>query len=108
MNLRIIQLEQKEWALKNFGDKPSWQPLIGVMEELGELCHAYLKREQGIRGTAESHEEEARDAVGDIVIYLLDFCNREHLDLQSVIQDTWAEVKKRNWREDPLNGKEKE
>ena len=106
MNLRIIQLEQKEWALRNFGDKPSWHPLLGIAEEVGELCHGYLKREQGIRGTAENHAEEIKDAVGDIQIYLIDFCNREHLDLQSIIQETWAEVKKRNWKENPETGKE--
>lgn len=105
MNLRLIQLEQREWATKNFGDKPSWHPLLGAVEELGELAHAFLKREQGIRGTTESHTEDIRDAIGDITIYLLDFCNREGLDLQSIIQDTWAEVKQRDWKANPLNGR---
>ena len=75
--LQEIQIEQRAWSLKNFGEHPSWHPLMGIMEELGELAHAFLKREQGIRGTREEHDAAIKDAIGDVMIYLMDFCSCE-------------------------------
>ena len=70
--LREIQVEQHAWSLKNFGPHGPDDPLDGLIEEFGELHHAVLKRRQGIRGTAEEHDAAERDALGDMVIYLLD------------------------------------
>ena len=70
-----VKVEQREWSLRNFGRHPAADPAIGVVEELGELAHAVLKKRQGIRGTTEEHDAAARDAVGDIAIYLLDVVN---------------------------------
>lgn len=98
--LQDIQKEVYQWSKQNFGDQPSWRPLLGIGEELGELNHAYLKRAQGIR-TNEDHEEGIRDAVADIMIYLCDFCSRENIDLEEELIATWDRVKKRNWKENP-------
>ncbi len=68
ITLRKLQEEQKPWVIHNFGDRPSWMPLLGLMEELGELAHAHLKEAQGIR-LEENHIENAKDAVADIVIF---------------------------------------
>ena len=100
--LRKLQKEQKPWVEHNFGDRPSWQPLLGVAEEVGELCHAFLKRAQGIRNT-ENHTENIKDAVADIVIYLSDFCNAEGIDFETTVQETWDKVKNRDWKKDPDN-----
>jgi len=94
-----IQAENKEWAWRNFGGSDvaaPWQPLLGAVEELGELAHAYLKRHQGIR-LDENHTDAIKDAVGDIVIYLMDFCNREEIDLIECVETAWNEVKQRDW-----------
>jgi NTP pyrophosphatase (non-canonical NTP hydrolase) len=91
-----IQVEQRIWAEKNFGDVPSWQPLLGVVEELGELAHAYLKNTQKIR-MEEDHKANMVDAIGDTVIFLLDFCNREKILLSDALETTWSVVKKRDW-----------
>ena len=69
MTIKQIQQEQKAWVRHNFGDRPSWQPLLGVAEELGELSHAHLKHVQGIR-VNENHTAKKKDAIGDLVIYL--------------------------------------
>lgn len=98
--LRRVQDEQRPWVKHNFGDRPSWMPLLGVMEELGELAHAHLKREQGIR-TNEDHDAKARDAVADIVIFLADYCSATGIDLESVVLETWEQVKQRDWKADP-------
>ena len=36
---------------------------LWFMEEVGELAHAYLKMEQGIRGNADEHTANMKDAV---------------------------------------------
>lgn len=98
--LRRLQDEVGEWSRENFGDQPSYRPLLGAVEEVGELAHAHLKREQGIR-TNEDHRRKQLDAIGDIVIYLADYCSREGICLRAAIQDTWRLVAQRNWKKDP-------
>lgn len=101
--LSKIQEEHLDWSLHNFGEAPIWMSLVGLTEELGELSHAYLKHIQGIRNN-ENHVEKMQDAIGDIVIYLIDFCNKCGFDLSHIIERTWSEVKKRDWRKYPENG----
>jgi len=104
--LADIQTEQRLWSLRNFGGHPAWHPLLGIQEEAGELAHAFLKRTQGIRKN-QNHDAAIRDAVGDIVIYLMDFCSCEGIDLQEAIEGAWDTVRKRNWKADPTSGAEK-
>lgn len=67
--------ERDEWVARNFppyeGEIPGNDSILGVMEELGELAHAHLKAKQGIRGTQAEHDAAAKDAIGDITVYLL-------------------------------------
>ncbi len=84
------------WAKHNFGNPEAWECLLGLQEELGELSHAYLKRAQNIR-MEEDHNDNIRDSVGDIIIFLLDFCRRENLNLERCLIDTWDKVSKRDW-----------
>ena len=100
--LKKLQEEQKPWVKHNFGDRPSWQPLLGIVEELGELAHAHLKDAQGIR-TKEDHFKNKKDAIADIIIYLADYCNAEGIDLESTVQSVWDVVKKRDWKKNPDN-----
>lgn len=100
-----IQEDQREWVRHNFGDRPAWHPLLGVQEEVGELAHAFLKREQGIRGTKQEHDEAIRDAVADIVIFLMDFCSASGIDLEAQVAATWEQVRLRDWRKDPAGGR---
>jgi NTP pyrophosphatase (non-canonical NTP hydrolase) len=93
-----------EWSEHNFPGRPAHQPLLGVGEELGELYHAHLKREQGIRGSDAEHAAGIEDAVADIVIFLADFCNAEGIDLEATVERVWdTEVKPRDWRPDTLD-----
>ena len=98
--LKKMQEEQKPWVKHNFGDRPSWMPLLGVVEELGELAHAHLKKAQGIR-VNENHDENIKDAVADIVIFLADYCSSVGIDLEKVVQETWDKVKQRDWKANP-------
>jgi len=102
--LKQLQSENAVWSLKNFGTQPYWHPMLGVVEEVGELSHSLLKLEQGIRGDHAKHEEEAMDAVGDIVVYLANLCNIRGWNFQAIVTNVWAEVKKRNWVENKDDG----
>jgi len=92
-----LQADHKAWADRNFPNADPVDAVLGVAEEVGELCHAILKQRQGIRGTHEEHEAKAKDAVGDIVIYLLDVCTRRGWSFAEIVAETWAEVRKRDW-----------
>lgn len=113
-----IQEEIRAWARSQFGDNVSLDDtspsfgsplgslpaLMGIAEELGELFHAVAYRHQG-RGYSNPQEHRAAkmDAVGDLMIYLLDYCSREKFDLLQVVRDTWEKVCKRRqatWLED--------
>jgi NTP pyrophosphatase (non-canonical NTP hydrolase) len=102
--LSDMQREQSEWTAHNFPNKKPHHPLIGAMEELGELAHAHLKAEQGIRGTPEEHHAAKEDAIADVIIYLLDYCNQNGIELEETLWRVWEQVKQRDWRKDPMKG----
>ena len=81
MNFFEIQSDLHVWQHTNFGDGKPRHAIIGVGEEVGELLHAVLKMSQGIRGDQQSHFVEIRDAVGDIVVYTVDFARRSGLGM---------------------------
>lgn len=105
-NLLVLQDEAKEWQAKNFKDAKSYQPLLGLVEEVGELSHAHLKAEQNIR-TKDNHFAEKVDAVGDIVVFLAHYCVLNGISLHSAVMDTWHVVKDRDWIKFPQNGRAK-
>lgn len=101
-DLKDFQDGVGRWSEKNFGDQPSSNPLLGVVEEVGELSHAHLKGLQGIRHTPDEIKAMKVDAVGDIMVYLADYCHREGIDLEQAVIDTWQKVSKRDWVENPM------
>lgn len=105
MTFRYLQEAQKEWCNYNFPNQTPHAALLGMMEELGELSHAVLKEQQGIRGTPEEHKAAKEDAIGDIVIYMADFCTKHGLDFQKCVEDAWAEVSQRDWIKYPKDGR---
>ena len=105
IDLDALQDQLSAWVKHNFGGGDATKPILGAMEELGELCHAHLKQQQGIRGTSTEHEAAARDAVGDIVIYLIDYCNERGWRMADILAETSAEVLVRDWKLYPSTGK---
>ena len=104
-DFKSLQMTIDTWARRNFGNaRVPYHPLLGVGEEVGELMHAHLKMEQGIRGTKEEHREAAKDAIGDIVIYLADYCNLNDYDLDECINIALKEVQGRDWNKHKING----
>jgi NTP pyrophosphatase (non-canonical NTP hydrolase) len=101
--LQIIQQEHKKWELHNFPDVTTDDLLLGIMEELGELCHSHCKMKFNIR-TNENYEEGLQDAIGDIVLFLMGYCSLMGYNLQAIIEKTWDEVKQRDWVKYPEKG----
>lgn len=99
-----LQLEVGEWSRKNFPNNRQDNPFYGVVEEVGELAHALLKQDQGIRGTFEEHTNDAKDAVGDILVYLADFCERRNWSMQEIVEEVWGKVKQRDWTKNQKDG----
>ena len=71
--LSEIQAELKVWTEYNFGKQEPIIPIMGMIEELGELTHAHLKELQGIRKS--DFLADKKDAIADITIYLLNYFN---------------------------------
>lgn len=106
MNIAQLQDEVTRWAQRNFPDAKPHQPLLGLSEEVGELCHAHLKMEQGIRGSAEEHRDAKEDAVGDVMVFLMHYCSLNGIDAQTAIMRTWDAVRKRDWTANKQDGGE--
>lgn len=104
LDLDDLQAEIFSWQTKNFGDQPAHRSFFGVVEEVGELSHAILKHEQAIRGTPEEHVAAAKDAIGDAMIFLLNYCSAHGYSLAKILRETWAEVSQRDWIKFPGNG----
>ena len=60
------------------------------------MPESHLKEEQGIRNTNNFYESK-KDAVGDIIIYLADYCNQNSINMQVALETTLVEVLKRDW-----------
>ena len=99
-----LQSRLHKWRVRNFPDADAEQQLLGIVEEVGELAHAFLKGKQGIRGTRQSHSSEEMDAVGDILIYLAGFCSYRGYDMNGIYVFTTNKVMARDWIKYPFDG----
>lgn len=105
LSLAEIANEVARWQSYNFEQSGGNAAFKGIVEELGELAHANLKAEQNIRGD-QSHRLDEIDAVGDLLIYLCDYCNQRNIDIAAALSDTWSSVRERDWIRFPTNGKD--
>jgi NTP pyrophosphatase (non-canonical NTP hydrolase) len=110
LTLRGLQKQQAEWEARNFPREAGihlygYRALLGVAEEAGELAHAHLKGEQGIRHAPQEIVNLKLDAIGDIVVYLAKYCTHEGFDLELAVERAWANtVSKRDWAANPMTG----
>lgn len=78
------------------------EQMLNLVEEVGELARALLKRKQGIRGTREEWDTEVHKEIGDVFISLLAVAHHEGLEALRCAADRWWDVKQRNWTTDPI------
>lgn len=89
--LDVIHREIMPWRNHNFPDFTATDQLLGVIEEVGELAHSYLKGKQKIRGTIEEHDANGMDAVGDTLIYLFGYMQFHELSVEMVLSRALAD-----------------
>lgn len=123
MSFNDLQNQIKSWGEYNFPNKMAYMPLIGAIEEVGELeeedndskhlfelfkslskmCHAQLKIDQKVR-INENHRKNIADGIADCIIFLTDYATQHDLKMQDLIEETWNKVKQRDWKKFPVNG----
>lgn len=69
-----LKKEVGEWSEENFPGQPVVNPFMGSSEEAGELAECL--------DADSSPDDEELDAVGDILVYMADFCYKRDLDYQ--------------------------
>jgi NTP pyrophosphatase (non-canonical NTP hydrolase) len=101
-----MQRDHKEWLSHNFPNQHPVDGFLGMVEEVGELAHALLKHIQSIRGMTETAVTNAavEDALGDLFIYMMSFCNTNGYNLEAAIVHTWEKVRERDWQANPVDG----
>jgi hypothetical protein len=73
-SFKQLQEEQKPWTKHNFGDRPSWMPLMGVIEEIGEMMEALIAED----------EEAFQDGIADCIVFMSDFCIAMEFDFEEI------------------------
>lgn len=76
--LQMLQQEAAEWTLRNFPGQKPYQPLFGVVEEVGELAEA-------LGGNA---QEAIFDAVADLYVFGANYCTHMGWNLAEVEADS--------------------
>ena len=99
-----------DWQRGQFGEHygTGYRNLLGLAEEVGELCHAHLKGEQGIRHTHEEILLMKKDAIGDVAVFLFAYCDSQSISFVECLESVWNELQGRDWKNDPMNGKSTE
>lgn len=75
-----LQTEVGEWSKENFPGQPDVNPFLGSAEEAGELAEV-IRMDQ-------NPDKEELDAVGDILVYLADFCSKRDLEYQRAYEES--------------------
>lgn len=97
--IRQIQQEQVSWVRHNFGDRPAWMPLLGIVEEVGELEEA-----QSFFLPTITTEEEIKKGHAELSVYhyqgvperAIGPADAEHADKLKVWRDTQGSMLERN------------
>jgi len=102
MNIEDYQFEVEKWVEHNFGKGTPMSAVVGLAEEVGELCRAILKQYQQVRGSYTEWQEEIKKELGDVFIKICDVANEADIDLSTGIKSRWTEVKKRDFKANPI------
>lgn len=76
--MRDVQEQQRPWVKWNFGDRPAEQPLLGIIEEFGELAATNY-----VIGDCAA---ERADAIADAMIFICDYASAMGLDAGAFVE----------------------
>ena len=99
--LDALQDRFDEWSRRNFGELPDTFHITKLFEEAGEAAHAVVRlyhQEQGKKVNPKS-EEMLRDALGDVMVVLMNLANNHGWSLSEIIQEVADEVLARDYSE---------
>src|SRR3990172_3730987 len=96
--LKHLQGEVYAWHCNNFGDAAPFEMLMGLTYEIGKLGKYELQAMQGLVKVEADHNARIRDALGDAVIYIMQYCSSRGWSLADVLELTWAAVSRRDWK----------
>lgn len=102
--LSDFQKAHRAWLDANYPSQLPEVPVVGMIEEAGELLHCTLKMlETQCWGEDKRYPpnkllEEAEDAVGDCIIYACSMCNAMCWDFEAV----WRDADRLNSYEPPI------
>lgn len=107
VDLVAIQAEQIAWSERNFGKQHERYPLLGMIEEILEFDSAWKDMDVACTFDTppvsewEKLQANILDAVGDIAIYMLDYCGKRGLELNSLwVERLFLDDKmSRNWHD---------
>jgi NTP pyrophosphatase (non-canonical NTP hydrolase) len=105
ITIDVAQAIVKDWSYRNFGDETECTPevaALGLIEEVGEVTRALVKRSQGIRGTHAEWTAELAKELADVLIKVLDVGSRLGINVEDAFHERWAVVGARDWRADPV------
>jgi hypothetical protein len=71
---------------------------------IGQLCHAHLKLDEGIRGRPEQHLRDADMCLRGLMRYLVVVAVQHDLSLPDVVESVWLKVRQRDWQAYPGTG----
>jgi len=104
--LRVLQARLKNWEQEQMTSS-TLITTLGIVGEIGELAHAVVKYQQGVRGiTGKKLREIAEDALVDALIFILATATHLDIDLQDALNKISEKVLARNWREWPEDADE--
>lgn len=90
-----FQREIGSWALRNFPNDTRTDVCLGLVEEVGELCRATLKKAQGVRGREQAWEDQIRHEIPDVFIKLCHLAEVYGYDLETLAHQKWGIVQLR-------------
>lgn len=97
--INTVQAQFKEWSQKNFGPLPDTFHITKLTEEVGEAAHAVVRlyhQSQGKKVNPKS-EDNLKDALGDIMIILMNLANNHGWSLATIFRETANEVLARDY-----------
>ena len=85
IDLRYLQREvYQNKVRRNFNVTDVGKEIVLMVEELGELAHAYKNSDKRPAPDI-SHKDEMVDAVGDLMVYCLGLCEMLDVDSEEVL-----------------------
>lgn len=87
-------------SARGFDDETVAQKFMLLMEETGELAQAARKhaRVKVADDSTAKHKENLSDEVGDVLILVLDICNKLGINAETAIIQKEIKNSKRNWQ----------